>query len=112
LVVVITGTDSERTVEDAFFLNDLAELRFRRELLRPITELGLPLQQVPVAEATDILADGLARAGASGHRLDALDYQPVTTRIEHLVMAPMARRRGGSGDRHRSAPTGQDRGQG
>jgi hypothetical protein len=110
LVVVLDGTGPGGTVADAFFLNDLAELRFRRELLRPITELGLPLHQVPVAEATTVLADGLARAAAAGHRLDALDYQPVTTRIENLVLAPMAGRRGGSGDRERRAQTGQDRG--
>lgn len=86
LIVVVDHPGPELVVRDAFFLNDLAEERFRRELLRPITELGLPLHELPVTRACTLLEAGLARAAARGHVLPALEYQPVAARIRTLVL--------------------------
>jgi hypothetical protein len=90
LIVVIDYSELEGAARDAFFLNDLAEPRFRRELLRPITELGLPLRQIPVDEAVTLLTDALAQTRARGWVLRALEYQPVLARIGRLVV-PVSR---------------------
>ncbi len=86
LVAVIAGAAHDPVVRDAFFLNDLAEARFRRELLRPITELGLPLREIPVEQAAAMLRAGLAQASRDGHVLPAEEYQPVISRIRTLVL--------------------------
>ena len=88
LIVAIDHPGPELIVRDAFFLNDLSEERFRRELLRPITELGLPLHELPVTRACTLLGAGLERAAARGHVLPALEYQPVAARIRTLVLGP------------------------
>ncbi len=86
LVAVFAGPGDDPGVRDAFFLNDLAEARFRRELLRPIIELGLPLREVPIARAAAMLRAGLARASHDRHVLPAEEYQPVISRIRTLVL--------------------------
>jgi len=86
LIVVIDEREFGGGVRDAFFLNDLAEPRFRRELLRPIAELGLPLRPVVVEQAVALLADALQRTEASGRLLPALEYQPVMTRLRRFVL--------------------------
>ena len=90
LIVVIDHHELDGAARDAFFLNDLAEPRFRRELLRPISELGLPLRQVPVDLAVALLADALAQTCARGWKLPALEYQPVLARIQRFVL-PVSR---------------------
>ena len=86
LVVVIDQRELGGAVRDAFFLNDLAEPRFRRELLRPIAELGLPLRPIVVEQAVVLLADALGRTETSGRSLPALEYQPVVARLRRFVL--------------------------
>jgi hypothetical protein len=86
LIVVIDDADLGGAVRDAFFLNDLAEARFRRELLRPISELGVTPRALPVDEALAALDDALERTAARGWHLPALEYQPVLTRIHRWVL--------------------------
>jgi hypothetical protein len=86
LIVVIDRRELGGAVGDAFFLNDLAEPRFRRELLRPIRELGLPLRPVVVEQAVEILAEAMRRTEASGRSLPALEYQPVVARLRRFVL--------------------------
>jgi hypothetical protein len=86
LIVVIDQPELGGAVRDAFFLNDLAEPRFRRELLRPIAELGLPLRPIVVDQAIALLAEALARTAASGESLPALEYQPVVARLRRFVL--------------------------
>jgi hypothetical protein len=88
LVVVVERAGPDVAVRDAFFLNDLAEERFRRELVRPIAELDLALHEMPVDRACAVLESGLARSAERGHILPALTYQPVATRIRTLVLGP------------------------
>ena len=86
LIVVIDRRELDGAVRDAFFLNDLAEPRFRRELLRPIAELGLALRPVVVDQAVVILADALQRTQEIGRALPALEYQPVVARLRQFVL--------------------------
>jgi len=86
LIVVIDRRELGGAVRDAFFLNDLAEPRFRRELLRPIAELGLPLRPVVIDQAVMILAEAMQRAEDSGRSLPALEYQPVVARLRSFVL--------------------------
>lgn len=92
LVVVIDRETLGGAAQDAFFLNDLAAERFRRELLRPIEELGLPLRHVPLAQAVVLLEDALAATDARGWALPALEYQPVVARIRRFVLGGVAGR--------------------
>ncbi len=86
LVVVIDQNDLDGAARDAFFLNDVTQARFQRELLRPITELGLPVRQISVEQATTRLIEALAMTTARGWKLPALEYQPVLARIARMVV--------------------------
>jgi len=86
LIVVIDRRELGGAARDAFFLNDLAEPRFRRELLRPISELGLPLRPLAVDQAVVVLAEALGRTEDSGRSLPALEYQPVVARLRRFVL--------------------------
>jgi len=99
LIVVIDERDLGGAVQDAFFLSDLAEPRFRRELLRPIAELGLSLRPVVVDQAVVILAEALQRTEGSGRSLPALEYQPVVARLRRFVLPPGEQRVSADPDR-------------
>ena len=86
LVVVIDQNDLDGAARDAFFLNDVTQARFARELLRPITELGLPVRPISVEQATNRLVEALAMTTARGWKLPALAYQPVLARIARMVL--------------------------
>ncbi len=87
LIVVMDQRELGAAVRNAFFLNDLAEPRFRRELLRPISELGLSLRRVVVDQAVVLLGDALERTDQSGRSLPALEYQPVVARLRRFVLS-------------------------
>lgn len=88
LVVLIDLDDMGGAVKDAFFLPDMVEERIRRELLRPMEEMGLRCPSVPVAVAVDQVDEGLRRADALGWELPSERHQPVVARIRRQVLLP------------------------
>lgn len=96
LVALIDLEELGGAVKDAFFLPDMVEPRLRRELFRPMRELGLGSSPIDVNEAIAVLGDALDRTAEIGWRIPSLRHQPVLDRIERWLMRP---RRGGAGRR-------------
>lgn len=88
LVVLIDLDQLGGGVKDAFFLPDMIEPRLRRELFRPMEEVGLPSTPVDLHEAIALVQVALARTAAMGWSIPSLEHQPVIDRIERWLLRP------------------------